>query len=100
MIPQRNPFVGMERFGYVEEDNFINYSAGPVALRLDCDLHIITAQIPPEWVDFFPFFKKTAQAVWGYAEADVVLSTPYELHIKYNLLILENYLDYTITFIN
>jgi hypothetical protein len=63
VIPPRNPFAALERFGYLDEDNFINYSAGPIKLRVDCDSRLITAQTTPEWIDLFIFFKETVKPV-------------------------------------
>lgn len=86
----------IERLGFSQNDNFISYHIGPFKINVEPSKNIITLKNPSNFiVDAEPILAVMISE-FGVKRSDIHHISTQEIHIKYNLLILNNYLDHTL----
>lgn len=94
-----SPFSITERYLGYESDNLINYYAGPIFFSLNFNTQSICISTTYEWVDIFEYAVTAMICNLDLTYADVIYSDDKtSAFIKYDLVILEKYLAFSIVF--
>jgi hypothetical protein len=88
-----------ERLGAQSNDNLINYTVGPVRLRLDTYSETITLEVGPLWVEDLENCKIAVQCAFEIEDSRVTYITNTKIEIKANYKITRKYLLYVLMYI-
>lgn len=94
---ETNPFYSLERLGITPIGNYIDYNAGPITIKLNCDERIIEISTTDDWKDLMPLFIEEAMTVWRFDDNHLIKLNDLRYNIRYNIVMLEKYLTYIIT---
>jgi hypothetical protein len=60
LLIETNPFYSLERLGISPMDNSIDYNAGPITIKLNCNEQVIELSTTGDWKDLMPLFLEEA----------------------------------------
>lgn len=87
-----------DRSSLQKEDNYISYYVGPIYIKLDTNNSMIVISNPSFFIfnlnDLLPLIIRA----WDIKNTDIIKTSQYEITIKYDLHILNNYLTYNLIF--
>ena len=83
-----------------ESDNEISYFAGPIYIKLSIPYNTITIVNTSDFNFKVSDLLDELKNAWAFNDSDIIESNDNIVKIKYNFNILNNYLAYSIIFIN
>jgi len=89
-------FTAVERLGFTQHDNSIDYNVKSIKFELNTHHQIIKIYTTPGWDGWLTEALRITKNIWEYKDEDLKKIPDFKHHIKYDLKILHNYLEYAI----
>lgn len=90
----------VERLGFNQNDNLIDYKVGPIEIKLDVYTQKITIKSNILWEKEFNNFILSAQCCWEIKSNDLKYNNETNIEIDITYKILRKYLFYNIIFLD